>query len=138
VSVGANVRTYADTGAVAGVTYRYRVRAFGAGGDSAYSNTVTITVAAPAAPATLTATVATGPRVNLAWRDNSANETGFQIYRATGSSSTFARIASLGRNATAFADTTVAANTTYRYRVRAYNGAGTSSYSNTVTVKTGG
>lgn len=39
--VGANVTTFLDTGLLANTQYIYRVRAFNAGGDSAYSSTVT-------------------------------------------------------------------------------------------------
>jgi predicted phage tail protein len=41
--VGANVKTYSNTGLSAGVSYSYRVRAYNAGGNSAYSNTATAT-----------------------------------------------------------------------------------------------
>jgi hypothetical protein len=37
-TVGANVTTYADTGLPALTKYYYRVRAYNAGGNSAYSN----------------------------------------------------------------------------------------------------
>jgi hypothetical protein len=37
-TLGANVTTYADTGLKASTTYRYRVRAYNSGGNSAYSN----------------------------------------------------------------------------------------------------
>jgi hypothetical protein len=36
--VGANVTKFSATGLVKATTYRYRVRAFNAGGNSAYSN----------------------------------------------------------------------------------------------------
>jgi predicted phage tail protein len=42
-TVGANVTTYSNTGLTAGVSYSYRVRAYNAGGNSAYSNTATAT-----------------------------------------------------------------------------------------------
>ena len=83
----------------------------------------------------MTATAATtGPRVNLAWRDNATNESGFEIYRATGTGTTCVRIATVGPNVVAFSDTTVTAKTSYKYRGRAYNGVGASSYSNTINV----
>jgi serine protease AprX len=41
-TVGANVTTYTDTGLVRGTRYRYRVRAFNATGNSAYSNIITV------------------------------------------------------------------------------------------------
>jgi predicted phage tail protein len=134
-TVAANVTTYADTQVVSGSTYSYRVRAFNTEGNSAYSNVATAKVATPSAPSTLTATVATtGPRVNLAWRDTATNESGFEIYRATGTGPTYVRIATVGPNVVAFSDSTVTANTSYKYRVRAYNGVGASSYSNTINV----
>src|SRR5690606_30610130 len=74
-------------------------------------------------------------QVSLRWADNSSDESGFKVERANGSGA-FAQIATTGRNVTRFDDTKVAAGTTYRYRVRAYNGAGNSPYSNIVTVKT--
>jgi hypothetical protein len=134
-TVAANVTTYADKTVVSGSTYGYRVRAFNTEGNSAYVNVTPVKVATPSAPSTLTATVApTGPRVNLAWRDNATNENGFEIYRATGTGATYVPIATVGPNVVAFSDTTVTANTSYKYRVRAYNGVGASSYSNTVNV----
>ena len=136
-TVGPNVTTYADTTVVSGSTYSYRVRAFNTAGNSMYSNVekVTVATATPLAPSNLRATaVTTGPRVNLAWRDNATNESGFEIYRATGSGNTYMKIATVGPNVVAFADTAVTAKTSYKYRVRAYNGVGASSYSNTINV----
>src|SRR5438309_10095424 len=42
-TVGTNVTTYSNTGLTAGVSYSYRVRAYNASGNSAYSNTATAT-----------------------------------------------------------------------------------------------
>src|SRR5262245_1603474 len=135
-TIAPNIGTYTDTQqVVSGSTYRYQVRAFNAAGNSVYSNVATATVAAPLAPSNVTATaVTTGPRVNLAWRDNATNESGFEIYRATGAGNTYVKIATVGPNVVAFVDTAVTAKTSYKYRVRAYNGVGASSYSNTVNV----
>jgi hypothetical protein len=72
-------------------------------------------------------------QVALTWADNSINETGFRIERATGTGS-FAQIATTGTNIAAYADSSVTAGSSYRYRVRAYNGASSSAYSNSVTV----
>jgi hypothetical protein len=70
--------------------------------------------------------------------DNSGNETGFKIERCQGSGCTdFAEIAQVGSNTTGYADTTVLALLTYTYRVRAYNGAGNSGYSNTASATAG-
>jgi hypothetical protein len=109
-----------------------------AGGTTA-TTTITVTVAntaVPAAPSNLVATAASSTRVSLTWRDNAGNESGFAIFRATGGGNTFVQIATVGPNVTAFADTTVRPATSYKYRVRAFNGAGASSFSNTANVRT--
>lgn len=65
----------------------------------------------------------------LTWTDAASTETGFRVERST-NGSTFSQIASPGANATSFTDNGLTAGTTYFYRVRAYNGAGNSTYSN--------
>lgn len=90
----------------------------------------------PGAPSGLTASAASSSQINLAWSDAASNETGFRIERATGSGS-FAEIATVGANVTSYSNTGLAASTAYSFRVRAYNSAGNSSYSNTATATTG-
>jgi hypothetical protein len=76
-------------------------------------------------------------QINLSWTDNSSNEDGFRIERCTGNNcSNFAQIAQTVSNVTSFPNTGLANNTWYRYRVRAFNAAGNSAYSNTINVKT--
>ncbi|MGB7157341.1 MAG: fibronectin type III domain-containing protein [Tepidisphaeraceae bacterium] len=86
----------------------------------------------PAAPSILRATGASPSQVNLTWTDNSANETGFQIQRKTGTGGNYATIFTAGANATSYvdADASLLPGTQYIYRVRAVNGAGTSAFSN--------
>ncbi|HVT90261.1 MAG TPA: NPCBM/NEW2 domain-containing protein, partial [Tepidisphaeraceae bacterium] len=129
----ANTQTYTDTTAQAGVTYYYRVYAYGTGGASGYSNEPNITLPPPPAPTdptTLVATPVSYQQVNLTWVDTSGNETGFRVERKTGSGGTYAQIADLAANTQSYSDTTVAANTTYYYRVYAYNLGGNSGYTN--------
>jgi hypothetical protein len=135
VMVGANVTSYSNTGLSGSTSYSYRVRAYNAGGDSDYSNTASaMTQAAPvfpAAPTNLTATAVSKSQINLSWTDNANNETGFRILRCKGSTCTnYALIATVGANVTSYTDTKLTANTTYRYRVYAYNASGNSGYSN--------
>jgi hypothetical protein len=86
----------------------------------------------PAAPTSLTVTGTTESRVDLAWVDNSSNESEFRIERCTGTGCLpVTLIATAGAGAQAFSDTTVASGTTYGYRVNAANAAGPSEYSNT-------
>jgi titin len=74
-------------------------------------------------------------RLDLTWTDNATDETGFTVERASGPcaapTSAFSVLAaSLPVNTTAYADTNLAPGTTWCYRVRAFNGAGNSAYSN--------
>jgi subtilisin family serine protease len=140
-TVGANVTTYANTGLTASTSYSYQVRAYNTAGDSGYSNIASaVTQAAPAlpaAPTNLIATVISKSQINLTWTDNSGNETGFRIERCKGATCTnFALIATVGANVTSYSNTKLTANTTYRYRVYAYNAGGISGYSNIVTATT--
>lgn len=107
-----------------------------AGNTSAVmSQTYTIGGAAPAAPSNLTLTAPQQGRVTLNWRDNSTNETSFVIERSLSSSSGFAQIGTVTSNVVTFNDNTVARRTTYFYRVKAVNGAGSSAYSNTASIR---
>ena len=83
---------------------------------------------APAAPANLTANLVSISRIDLAWSDQSNNESGFKIERAVNSSA-FEQIAQTGAGVTAFSDTGLAPGTGNAYRVRAFNAAGASAYS---------
>jgi hypothetical protein len=134
-TVGANITSYSNTGLSSSTSYSYRVRAYNASGDSSYSNPASaVTPAAPALPAApknLSATVISRSQINLSWTDNASNETGFRILRCKGSNCTnFTLIDTLGANITSYANTNLAANTTYRYRIYAYNATGNSGYSN--------
>jgi len=131
-TVGANATGYSSTGLNANTKYFYRVRAFNASGNSGFSNAADATTLpkSPAAPTTLTAAPATNLQINLAWQDKSANETGFKIERKTGAAGTFAEVAMVGVNVTAYADTGLAPVTAYFYQIRAFNTGGASAYSN--------
>ena len=140
-TVGAGVVSYNNAGLTASTPYSYRVRAYNASGDSAYSDTVGATTlaapAVPSVPADLMATVASRSQINLTWTHNSNNETGFKIERCRGATcNNFTQIATVGANVTTYSSTGLKSRTDYRYRVRAYNAAGNSAYSNVVSAKT--
>ncbi|MCM5530649.1 fibronectin type III domain-containing protein, partial [Parasegetibacter sp. NRK P23] len=86
--------------------------------------------AGPQAPAQLNASAVSTSRVHLTWNDASNNETGFEIYRSANTADGYALFATVPANSTSFADTTLPANTTYFYMVRAVNEGGHSAYSN--------
>jgi len=134
-TVGANVTSRADSGLAANTKYFYRVRAFNANGNSAYAAAVSATTLPfpPAGPGNLTATVISNNQIDLAWADNSGDETGFKIERKIPQSGDiYAQIATVGANVTSFSSTVLNANTKYYYRVRANNAGGDSPYSNAV------
>lgn len=87
------------------------------------------TGSAPAAPSGLTATPASATQINLAWTDNASDETGYTVERSAAGAGTWSVLtSSLAAGTTSYNDTTASANTSYDYRVKATNGAGSSSY----------
>ncbi|MBI3801511.1 MAG: PKD domain-containing protein [Deltaproteobacteria bacterium] len=98
---------------------------------------ITVNANGPDAPGNLTATATSSRQIELRWKDNSANDEGFQIERCTGAGCTnFAQIALVGRKARKYSNTGLSRKTTYTYRVRAYNASGNSVYSNTASAQT--
>lgn len=90
----------------------------------------------PATPSELSAIVDEGPIVQLDWRDNAVNETGFHVYRTAGDADFQTVIATLPPDTTQFTDDTAAPSTTYGYRVAAINAAGVSGLSNATFITT--
>jgi hypothetical protein len=88
-------------------------------------------VAVPGGPTNLQAGTPPSGGVELTWQPNSFNETGFRIERAP-EGGAFTEIATVG-HVTSYTDTPPQGGA-YTYRVRAYNGAGNSFYSNPVVV----
>lgn len=131
-------RSYLQAGE-AGTTYTYRVTASNFLFTSDPSNTASVTMpgvklTAPNAPTNLTATPASGGQLKLTWFDASDNEQGFVIERSTNGNQ-WSAIATLGADVTTYTDTGLKRNTTYYYRVRAYNAVGSSAWSNTSSAK---
>jgi hypothetical protein len=138
--VGANVTTFSNTGLTANTTYVYRVVAYNASGSSGYSNEASATTPGgigtkPVAPSNLVARAASRNQINLAWSDRSSNEQGFRIERQIGTGR-WVQIAQVAANTRAFVNVGLTPNTAYRYRVRAFNTAGTSAYATSAVVRT--
>lgn len=110
------------------------------GDNQGATGTTTLTVVvqagatAPPAPSNLRAAIGSGRVVTLTWSDTSSNETGFHVERAAKTKNlVFTRVASVGADVGTYARTETAG--TWIYRVQAYNGVGTSGYSNTATIR---
>src|SRR6185503_11495241 len=134
-TLSANTTSYSDVGAVVDQQYTYQVRAFNAAGASGYSNTASANTLRPSAPSALTATTVSGTQSDLAWTNNSSNETSFRIERCTGAGcesnpANFSEIANVGAGVVVYS-ATVAAGDSYAFRVRARNVSGDSPYSGT-------
>jgi fibronectin type 3 domain-containing protein len=77
-------------------------------------------------------------QLTMTWVDNSGGEAAFSIERKTGNAGTYAEIAQQSAGVISYVDTTVSGGTTYCYRVRAFDSAGTSTYSNEACASPGG
>lgn len=89
----------------------------------------------PAAPTRLSATAIRRNACTLQWRDRSDDEDGFGVEARVGRSE-FTELGSTDPNQRQVRVTGLAGNTTYYFRVRAYNAYGSSSYSNVLKVRT--
>ena len=89
----------------------------------------------PGAPTGLAATAASSSSINLSWADGSSNETGFKVERSTDGTN-FTEIAIVPQNITAYSASGLTASTQYHFRVRAFNAAGDSGYTNTASATT--
>ena len=85
----------------------------------------------PADPTDLTATAVGYDGIDLAWTDASANEDGFRIERRPGQTGAWTQIAETGPDVTFYESRSLIQQTEYCYRVVAFNGDGTSAYTNT-------
>jgi hypothetical protein len=89
----------------------------------------------PAAPSGLSAAAASSSRIDLSWTDNSSDEGGFKVERSP-NGTTWTQVATVGANARTYAAAGLSASTQYYFRVRAYNAAGDSAYSNAASATT--
>ena len=148
--------SYTNTGAKAGTTYYYRVKACNDAGLSPYSNVVSGKVKSvtpkpaapvvkighsassgkvksvtpkPAAPVVKIGHSASSGKPMLTWNAVSG-ATSYKVYRATSQNGTYSLLGTV--TATSYINTGAKDGVTYYYKVKAVNSAGESAYSNTV------
>lgn len=149
---GTGARTFTDDNAGIGLsantTYEYRIRSSNVAGDSAYVGPVagkTLPTAPSIAPV-LGISGQTNSRIDLAWTYNNNDQVGFKIFRAaesapgSGAAGPYTLIRTDTQKATntqapfdeiyTFSDPGLGANTTFFYRVMAYNQSGDGPSSN--------
>src|SRR2546425_3867805 len=105
----------------------YRVLGLKRNGDASASNTDCSTP--PAATSNLTATALDQQTVDVAWKDNSSVEDGYEVQRATAQAGPYVAVASLPANAVSYRNNGLTTNTTYWYRVRAIKDGGFGDFS---------
>ena len=128
--------SYTNTGAKAGTTYYYRVKACNDAGLSPYSNVVSgkakSVTPKPSAPVVKIGNSSTSGKPMLTWNAVSG-ATSYKVYRATSQKGTYSLLGTV--TATSYTNTGAKAGTTYYYKVKAVNSAGESAYSNIVSGK---
>jgi titin len=137
--LAANATGFDDAGLEPSTTYHYRVCATSPDGDSEFSVTVSATTLAPSlptAPADALATTMSSSSLRVTWTDASADESWFEVERATAVDGPFVAVGSTPANRTTHDDTGLAPGTTYFYRIRSVNAAGASGYSSTASATT--
>jgi len=146
-TLSANATTYGDADVTVGKTYVYRVRAFNALGNSAYSMEEEETAIddpvdpepedAPATPEGLTATASeeTEAKITLTWKDVE-NEDGYKIYRSDTEDGTYSLVTEVAADVTTFTDQGILFDKTYFYKVEAFNSGGNSEQSQVATAST--
>lgn len=144
--LGAGTKSYSSTGLTAATKYYFRVHAYNGAGNSAFSNTASATTSStststttiPAKPTNVAAVNLTGGSARVTWKDNSNNETYFEVLRQKWVSSTSSwgsgtTVVKTGANVVSYVDSPGVG--TFRYRVRAGNASGFTVYVTSASLK---
>ena len=118
---------YTNTGLTAGRAYYYKVRAYASvAGTTVYGLFSGVKAGVPlAAPAISSAAAAGSTSIKVSWGSASA-ASGYQLYRSTSSTGTYAKVYS--GTATSYTNTGLTTGRAYYYKVRAYKVIGSTTY----------
>lgn len=90
------------------------------------------------APTDLSASVVSSNQIELRWMDNSRNESGFEVERASSPSGPWTKVGITTKDVSTYTYSGLEASMIYFYQVRAYNASRASGYSNVATAMTSG
>jgi hypothetical protein len=90
----------------------------------------------PNQPELLELVVISSSQIRVTWKDNSTTEDGFRIERIGPGGFNYTTVGSVSANATSYNDNGLQSNTSYSYRVVAYNAVGNSPPSNAMGART--
>jgi bacillolysin len=130
-----NTTSHIASGLSPNKNYAFRIRSYQSSSYSSYSNCASAKTGLPGtppAPTNFKATSASPSMINLKWKDNSADESGFKIYRKTGAG-TWTLLKTTVANVKSFTDSSADKNQSllsYQYYVCSYNDFGNSPASN--------
>lgn len=130
--------TYRDNSVSPPESYVYTITAFNSAGESIVSNEVRVGSpnVAPDPASDLQAVAVSLTGIDLTWRDNSINESGFLVQRQLDGSGPWEGVATLGRDVLSYSDRGLRPGTTYRYRIVAFNLVGEATPSREVSATT--
>ncbi|WP_299460544.1 fibronectin type III domain-containing protein [uncultured Microscilla sp.] len=134
----ANVDFHTDIGVQEKKMYIYKVLAVAPPGqtNSGFSDTLAVFIPgqAPVSPSSLNAVALSQTEIQLEWKDNATNESGYAISRSeTGIPGSFSIINTTGADMESYIDNAgLESNTTYYYKVRAASTEGFSPFTTTV------
>lgn len=123
---GSTTFTETVTGS-AGTSYAYTVAAVNSAGIN-ISNSVTVTISntIPIAPSNFKLSAINSSTIDMSWRDNARDESGFRLRRSSMWKSTVPADIKLAADTSFYTDKNLRKNSTYCYCVEAYNNAGLS------------
>lgn len=131
------ISTFTDTTLTQSTSYWYRIRGINYVAPSPYSGIVKVTTKSDKftqAP-TLTAFSNSGTNATLTWSLTFNTPGRFKLEKSV-SGGPFSLVGTFDKSVTAYTEESLAPNTTYQYRIRAYNYTDSSAYSNIASITT--